>query len=70
MKLPEQALLYLDKAAEDEVLVDEVISSPRVSDAVIGFHCQQAEAPQSSPVPLESQIQKNLRSAGVVGPAG
>ncbi len=42
MKLHEQALLYLDKAAEDEVLVDEVIVSPRVSDAVIGFHCQQA----------------------------
>ena len=42
MKLHEQALLYLDKAAEDEVLVDEVISSPRVSDTVIGFHCQQA----------------------------
>jgi HEPN domain-containing protein len=42
MKLHEQALLYLDKAAEDEVLVDEVIASPRVSDAVIGFHCQQA----------------------------
>ncbi len=42
MKVPEQALLYLDKAAEDEVLVDEVISSSRVSDAVIGFHCQQA----------------------------
>jgi len=37
MKVPEQALLYLDKAAEDEVLVDEVISSSRVSDAVIGF---------------------------------
>lgn len=42
MKLHEQALLYMDKAAEDEVLVDEVIASPRVSDAVIGFHCQQA----------------------------
>ena len=42
MKLHEQALLYLDKAAEDEVLVDEVIGSSRVSDAVIGFHCQQA----------------------------
>ena len=42
MKLHEQAFLYLDKAAEDEVLVDEVIASSRVSDAVIGFHCQQA----------------------------
>jgi len=42
MKLHEQALLYLNKAAEDEVLVDEVIASSRVSDAVIGFHCQQA----------------------------
>jgi HEPN domain-containing protein len=42
MKQHEQALLYLQKAAEDEVLLDEVIESARVSDAAIGFHCQQA----------------------------
>ncbi|MBM4284407.1 MAG: HEPN domain-containing protein [Deltaproteobacteria bacterium] len=42
MKPHEQARLYLLKAAEDEALLDEVLGSPRVSDAVIGFHCQQA----------------------------
>ena len=42
MKQHEQARLYLHKASEDEVLLDEVIESPRVSDAAIGFHCQQA----------------------------
>jgi HEPN domain-containing protein len=42
MKRHEQARLYLRKAAEDETLLDEVIDSPRVSDAAIGFHCQQA----------------------------
>lgn len=42
MRQHEQALLYLQKALEDEVLLDEVLASPRVSDTVIGFHCQQA----------------------------
>jgi HEPN domain-containing protein len=42
MKQHELALLYLNKAAEDEALLDEVITSPRVSDTAIGFHCQQA----------------------------
>ena len=42
MKQPEQARLYLQKASEDEALLDEVIESARVSDAAIGFHCQQA----------------------------
>lgn len=42
MKQHEQALLYLQKAAEDEVLLDEVLDSIRISDSVIGFHCQQA----------------------------
>jgi hypothetical protein len=42
MRQHEPALLYLKKAAEDEVLLDEVLASPRVSDTVIGFHCQQA----------------------------
>lgn len=42
MKRHEQALLYLNKAREDEALLDEVLNSPRVSDAIIGFHCQQA----------------------------
>lgn len=42
MKAHEQALLFLKKAAEDEALVDEVLNSPRVTDAAVGFHCQQA----------------------------
>jgi HEPN domain-containing protein len=42
MKHHEQALLYLKKASEDEILLDEVLASARVSDTVIGFHCQQA----------------------------
>lgn len=42
MKPRELALLYLQKAAEDEDLIDEVLSSSRVSDGAIGFHCQQA----------------------------
>jgi HEPN domain-containing protein len=42
MRRHDQALLFLEKAREDETLVDEVISSERVSDEIIGFHCQQA----------------------------
>lgn len=42
MKRHEQALLFLKKAAEDEALLDEVLSSSRISDEIIGFHCQQA----------------------------
>jgi len=42
MKQREQALLLLNKAAEDEALLDEVGASERVSDAVFGSHCQQA----------------------------
>jgi HEPN domain-containing protein len=42
MRRHDQALLFLEKAREDETLVDEVISSEKVSDEIIGFHCQQA----------------------------
>jgi len=35
-------LLFLRKAAQDEALLDAVIDSDKVSDEVIGFHCQQA----------------------------
>ena len=42
MKRREQALLFLCKAAQDEALLDAVIDSGKVSDEVIGFHCQQA----------------------------
>ena len=38
----ELAEQLLRKAGEDEALLDEVLASPRVSDEVIGFHCQQA----------------------------
>lgn len=38
----EQALLLLRKAEADLALVDEVLASPRVTDDVVGFHCQQA----------------------------
>ena len=42
MKQREQALLLLRKAAQDEALLDAVLTSDQVSDEVIGFHCQQA----------------------------
>ena len=35
-------MLLLSKAEADLVLVDEVLASPRVTDDVLGFHCQQA----------------------------
>lgn len=42
MKEREQAFLLLRKAAQDESLLDEVLSSDKVNDEIIGFHCQQA----------------------------
>ena len=42
MKRREQALLLLRKAAQDEALLDQVLTSDRVSDEIIGFHCRQA----------------------------
>lgn len=42
MKRREQAMLLLGKAAQDEALLDEVLNSARISDELIGFHCQQA----------------------------
>jgi len=42
MRRHEQALLLWSKACDDETLVDEVLSSRRVSDEIVGFHCQQA----------------------------
>jgi hypothetical protein len=35
-------LFFLRKAAQDEAMLDAVIESDKVSDEVIGFHCQQA----------------------------
>jgi len=42
MKQAEQARLFLRKAAEDESLLDAILPLPGVSDAIFGFHCQQA----------------------------
>jgi len=42
MKRREQALRYLRKAAQDEALLDAVLTSTEVSDEIFGFHCQQA----------------------------
>ena len=42
MKRREQALLLLRKAAQDEALLDQVLTSDQVSDEIIGFHCRQA----------------------------
>ena len=56
MKRREQALLLLRKAAQDETLLDEVLSSDQVSDEIIGFHCQQA---------AEKILQAPLSDAGV-----
>lgn len=42
MKQREQALLLLRKAAQDEALLDAVLTSDQVSDEIVGFHCQQA----------------------------
>jgi len=39
MKQRELAFLYLQKAAEDEALIAEVLESHHISDAIIGFHC-------------------------------
>jgi hypothetical protein len=42
MRQHEQALLFVRKAAEDEALLAEVISSTQVSNEIFGFHVQQA----------------------------
>ena len=42
MRQHEQAILLLNKGREDEALVEEVLTSLRVSDEIVGFHCQQA----------------------------
>jgi HEPN domain-containing protein len=42
MRQHEQAMLLLKKAADDETLLGEILSSTNVSDEIFGFHCQQA----------------------------
>jgi HEPN domain-containing protein len=53
------ALLLLRKAAEDEALLDEVLESPRVTDAIFGFHAQQT---------AEKLLKAVLAQAGVLYP--
>lgn len=42
MKQHEQAVLLVRKAAEDEALLAEVVSSERISSEIFGFHAQQS----------------------------
>jgi HEPN domain-containing protein len=42
MKQLEQAQLLLRKAAQDEAVVDAILSSETIADESVGFHCQQA----------------------------
>lgn len=42
MRQHEQAMLLAKKAADDEALLAEILSSSHVSDEIFGFHCQQA----------------------------
>lgn len=42
MRQHEQAMLLVKKAADDEALLTEILSSSHVSDEIFGFHCQQA----------------------------
>jgi HEPN domain-containing protein len=42
MEQPEKASLLLEKAKDDEILLEEIISNERVRNEIIGFHAQQA----------------------------
>ena len=42
MKQLEQARIFLGKARQDEVAVNELKGSSSVADEIVGFHCQQA----------------------------
>lgn len=42
MRQREQAMFLVKKAADDEALLTEILSSSHVSDEIFGFHCQQA----------------------------
>src|SRR5438552_12479354 len=52
----EAVLLLLRKAGEDEALLDEVLDSRRVTDAIFGFHAQQS---------VEKLLKAVLAHAGV-----
>lgn len=42
MEQPEKAKLLLEKAKDDEILLEEIISNERIRNEIIGFHAQQA----------------------------
>lgn len=42
MKPVDMAKKFLEKAAQDEVLLDKVLQDREIADEIIGFHCQQA----------------------------
>lgn len=42
MEQPEKARLLLEKAKDDEILLEEIISNERIRNEIIGFHAQQA----------------------------
>jgi HEPN domain-containing protein len=56
MKHHDQALLLLKKASQDEDLLDKVGRSERISDEIIGFHCQQSIEKCLKAVLSENQI--------------
>lgn len=42
MRPIDAAMKFLEKAAQDEVLLDKVLHDHDVADEIVGFHCQQA----------------------------
>lgn len=42
MKPADMARKFLEKAAQDETLLDKVLQDREIADEIIGFHCQQA----------------------------
>lgn len=56
MRQHEQAMLLVKKAADDEALLAEILSSRHVSDEIFGFHCQQA---------VEKLLKALLSQAGI-----
>ena len=57
MKWHEQALLLLEKAGEDEYALNRLLDDPNVSEAVIGFHAQQAVEKALKAVLAEKRIE-------------
>ena len=57
MKWHEQALLLLEKAGEDEYALNRLLDDPNVSEAVLGFHAQQAVEKALKAVLAEKRIE-------------